>query len=367
MQALLDASPSFAEVVNRIRAEDPDTKLDGITLRLLLFWFSRALIDDDIVQRELTGDKPYTRLVADLARTTKDGKGVVRESKVEDGRLMLQVFPELEGAENKPVVDALLNVTHANTHFMKIVRSGNTSGVAVTDLIEQLQTRVRDAFIKHRKSVRSVGNEPLSKKLRHAFENHNRILQTPETSATTTTTKDGNTKASSDAVLEKIKSAQKQQFTGAVTRDFMVGLAETGSKDLQQMLGTIDTRAKEFAAHTLSVTFLLTESFRTFSDLLRRANPGRVLREYEQIVRSLEPLAPDKRQQAAAAFELERAYAETRLEIEEEFARMQDRIALALERVDRVRAEATGSQYTWEGAEPYADEDEGGGGGGGRG
>ena len=361
MQALVDASPSFRELVDRIKAENPDTKLDK-NVQFVLFWFSSALIDE-AAQKDLSNDtkdtkdtkkQPYERLVADVEREM-GGKGrLIRKNYTSDEeRKLLETFPELEGSENKSLLMALISVEPAFQYVKKYINK--TSGLAVADVVERLQTHVRDAFVKQQKTVRSVVHVSLASRLKSAMENYAKILKTSSSSgdAATTISSSGTTssKAGQDpggAAADKIRAVQKQQFTGAVTRDFMMGLADTGSKDLQQMLGGIDARAKELAAHTMSVTFLLTESFRTFSDLLSKVNPGRVLREYEQIVYSLEPIAPNERQKAAAALELERAYAETRQEIEEEFVRMQDRVALALERVDNVRAEALGSQYTWD-------------------
>lgn len=351
MQALVDASPSFRDLVDRIKAEDPDAKLDSKTLVVSLFWFSRALADDDVVQKDLSGDKPYAKLLADISRTTKDGKsGFFRESNKDSNeeRALLKAFPELEGGENKYLLVALLNVAPAFEYVKKVIKAG-TSGVAVADVVDRLQTHVRDAYVKYRKSVRTLTNESLARKLKYAMANYAKILKSSgESSSTASTTVSSGKVAPGDAEAEKIRAVQKQQFTGAVTREFMTALAETGSTDMQQMLGGIDTRAKQLAAHTMSVTFLLTESFRAFSEVLTRINPGRLLREYEKIVEALEPIAPNERRKAAAALELERAYAVTRQDVEEEFARLQDRVALTLERVDRVRAETLGSQYTWE-------------------
>jgi alkylhydroperoxidase/carboxymuconolactone decarboxylase family protein YurZ len=355
MQALVDASPIFGELVDRIKAEGSDAtkSVEGSkSTQVLLFWLSRTLMDDDVMQKDLSSKDPYTRLLADIDRSKKESKAIYRNYSKDDEKLFITAFPELDGDERKLVLVAMLSIVPVFDYVKKIIKAarGAGTGIAVADIIERFQTRVRDAYVKNRKYEGSVLKESVVRKLKQALEKQATLVKSSSSSGESYSLSEltGTGKAApGDATAEKIRAVQKQQYTGAVTRDFMVGLANTGSEDTQQMLGGIDARAKELAAHTMSVTFLLTESFRTFSDLLAKVNPGRVLREYEKIVHSLEPIAPNDRRKAAAALELEQAYAVTRQEIEEEFLRMQDRVALTLERVDRARAETLGSQYTW--------------------
>ena len=356
MDALVDASGVFRELVDRIKASGglDDKKLESKRVQYVLFWGSKAFTNEDVVRKDLGGgeDKAYAKLVEDVHKEFKEGFFSSVDRNSEDEKKLKKAFPELDGdGPNKELLLAILHVGAARDYFKEVIRKG-VSGMSVKDVIERVQSRARDIYVHNRKNTVSVSTQSAAKQLYGVLKETARFIKgvssssSNEVGTSSSSTAAANTKGDEE---QKMRAAQRQQYTSSVTKDFMVSLAETGNKDIQQMLGAIDGRAKELAAHTMSLTFLLAESFRTYADVLRRMSPMRLLAEFEGIVKALEPLAPDERRQLKGAEELERAYVQTRREIEDEFTRLQDRVLVMLERIDRARLDVLGSQYVWQG------------------
>lgn len=355
MNALVDASGVFAELIGRIKASSglDEKKLESKRVRYVLFWGSKAFTNEDVVRKDLGGGedaKAYAKLVEDVYNEFKDSFFSQVDKNGEVSKRLKKAFPELDSDGGNELLLAILHVGVVRDYFKEVILKNGVSGLSVKDAVERVQSRARDIYVHNRKNTVSVSVPSASRQLYNVFKDRGRFIKSSSSTAAV-----GETGTSSNAAAakgdeeQKMRAAQRQQYTSSVTKDFMVSLAETGSKDIQQMLGAIDGRAKELAAHTMSLTFLLAESFRTYADVLRRMSPMRLLEEYEGVVKALEPLAPDERRQLKGAEELERAYVQTRREIEDEFTRLQDRVLVMLERVDRARLDVMGSQYVWQG------------------